>query len=207
MIVTKIEIQKKNKNRASIYIDDEFAFGIHVNVVYDLGLRSGMEIDEDLRRRIISEEERKNARGYALKLIGYRSRCEAEVRRKMREKCYSEEITEDTISYLTDNGFLNDEEFVRLYIESKLDINKYGLNRIEYNLKGMGISRDVIRKCLAEYSEDVDEYALALPLAKKKLASLEKDDRETKYRKLSGFLGRKGYSYDVISRILRELLS
>ena len=207
MTITKIEIQKKNKNRASVYIDEEFAFGVHVNVIYDLGLKSGMEIDEEMRRRIISEEERKNARNYALKLIGYRSRCEAEVKRKMNEKGYSGEMIDDTVTYLMDNGFLNDEDFVRLYIESKLDINKYGLNRIEYNLRGMGISKDVIRKCMAEFSEDVDEYALALPLAKKKLASLKKDDKEAKYRKLSGFLGRKGYSYDVISRIMRELLS
>ncbi len=206
MTITKIEIQKKNKNRASIYLDDEFAFGVHVNVVYDLGLKSGMEIDEEMRDDIIRAEERKSAHLYACRLIGYRSRCEAEVRRKMDEKGYSPEIIDDTIEYLKANGFLNDEEFVRLYIESKLDIKKYGLNRIEYNLKGMGISRDVISKCISEYAADVDEYAMALPLAKKKLASIEKDDREAKYRKLSGFLGRKGYSFDVINRIMKELI-
>ena len=86
MTITKIELQKKNKNRASIYIDDEFAFGVHVNVVYDFGLKSGMEIDEDLKQKILSSDAVKQARLYAVKLIDYRPRCEAEVRKKMKEK-------------------------------------------------------------------------------------------------------------------------
>ena len=206
MTITKIELQKKNKNRASIYIDDEFAFGLHVNVVYDYGLKSGMEIDEDLKKELLASDSAKQARLYAIKLIDYRPRCEAEVRKKMKEKGFSSEEIEETIDYLKDNHFLNDEEFARLYIESKLDIKKWGLNRIGYQLGALGVSRETIDKCLGEYRDSTDEYATALALAEKKMASLTKDDREARYRKLSGFLGRKGYSYDVISRILHELL-
>lgn len=206
MTITKIELQKKNKNRASIYIDDKFAFGLHVNVVYDYGLKSGMEIDEDLKKELLASDSAKQARLYAIKLIDYRPRCEAEVRKKMKEKGFSSEEIEETIDYLKDNHFLNDEEFARLYIESKLDIKKWGLNRIGYQLGALGVSRETIDKCLDEYRDSTDEYATALALAEKKMASLTKDDREARYRKLSGFLGRKGYSYDVISRILHELL-
>ena len=102
--------------------------------------------------------------------------------------------------------FLNDEEFARLYIESKLDIKKWGLNRIGYQLHALGVPRETIDKCLDEYRDSTDEYATALSLAEKKLSSLTKDDREARYRKLSGFLGRKGYSCDVISRVIHELL-
>ena len=125
---------------------------------------------------------------------------------KMKEKGFSSEEIEETLEYLKDNNFLNDEEFARLYIESKLDIKKWGLNRIGYQLGALGVSRETIDKCLDEYRDSTDEYATALALAEKKMASLTKDDREARYRKLSGFLGRKGYSYDVISRILHELL-
>lgn len=206
MTITKIELQKKNKNRASIYIDDEFAFGVHVNVVYDFGLKSGMEIDEDLKQKILSSDAVKQARLYAVKLIDYRPRCEAEVRKKMKEKGFGQADTDETVEYLKENNFLNDEKFARLYIESKLDIKKWGLNRIGYQLHALGVSGDTIDKCLNEYRDSTDEYATALALAEKKLSSLTKDDREARYRKLSGFLGRKGYSYDVISRVIHELL-
>jgi len=206
LVITKIELQKRNKDRASIYIDEEFAFGLHVNVVYDLGLKKGMEIDEDFKSTILAKEETKQAHLYALKLVNYRPRCQSEVRRKMAEKGYAPEIIDETIDYLINYNFLNDEEFTRLYIESKIDINKYGFNRIRYQLGGMGIARDIIDRCIAEYSDTTDEYPMALSQAEKKVSSMSGDDYRSRYRKLSGFLGRKGYSYDVISKVLKEVL-
>ena len=206
MIITKIELQKKNKDRASIYIDDEFAFGVHVNVVYDLGLKKGMEIDEALKEEILSKEEAKQARLYASKLIGYRPRCESEVRRKMTEKGYEESVIDDTVAYLKEYNFLNDTEFTRYYIESKLD-KKFGLNRIKYGLSSMGISRTIIDEVIAEYHDQVDEYTTALSLAEKRLSTLQDDDYRKKYNKLAGFLSRKGYSSDVVYSVLRELLN
>ena len=51
-----------------------------------------------------------------------------------------------------------------------------------------------------------DQYETAMELAQKKLPSYKKDDQNAIYRKLSGFLQRKGYSYDVISKVMRKVL-
>lgn len=206
MIITKIELQKKNKDRASIYIDEKFAFGVHINIVYDLHLKKGMEMTDELREEILGLEEKKQGRLYGLKLINYRPRCEAEVRRKMAEKEYAPEIIEDTVEYLYEYNFLNDESFTRYYIESKLNSNKYGLNRIKYQLSSMGIDKAIINECIEDYKDEANEYEVALELASKKLSSLEKDTKDAKYRKVSGFLGRKGYSFEIINKVLRELL-
>ena len=212
MIITKIEQQKRNKDRASIYIDEEYAFGIHADLVYDLNLKKNMEIDQDFIDHILMKEEEKKAHIYAIGLINYRPRCEAEVRKKMSEKGYASEVIEETIDYLTVNDFLNDTRFVKIYIESKLDINKYGPNRIRYQLSHMGIDRMIIDNCLREVEEnigdyqDYSEYEVALSLAKKKTSSMEGLDKAKQYSRLTSFLGRKGYSYDVISRIARELI-
>lgn len=206
MIITKIELQKKHKDRASIYIDEKFAFGVHINVVYDLHLKKGMEMTDELKAEILGLEEKKQGRIYALKLINYRPRCESEVRQKMKEKEFAEEIIEDTIEYLLEYRFLNDESFTRYYIESKLNSNKYGINRIKYQLSSMGIDRSIIDACIEEYTDADSEYETAYSLAQKKLSSYEKDTKDAKYRKLSGFLGRKGYSFETISKVLRELL-
>ena len=66
MIITKIELQKKNKDRASIYIDEKFAFGVHINIVYDLHLKKGMEMTDELREEILGLEEKKQGRLYGL---------------------------------------------------------------------------------------------------------------------------------------------
>ncbi|NLW21899.1 MAG: hypothetical protein GXY88_01370 [Tissierellia bacterium] len=50
------------------------------------------------------------------------------------------------------------------------------------------------------------EYERALELARKKISSYKKDNRDAIYRKLGGFLQRKGYSYDCIMKVLKEIV-
>ena len=212
MIITKLEAQKKNKDRVSIYIDDEYAFGIDISLVYDFKLKKGMEIDQNFIDQVLLKEDEKQAHIYALKVINYRPRCEAEIRKKMAEKGYSRKLIDNTIDYLIENDFLNDTRFAKLYIESKLHQNQYGPNRIRYQLLQLGLDRSIVDNALRDLYEnngdyeDYSEYNTALILAKKKLSSLGNNDSAAKYRKLSGFLGRKGYSYEVISRICSELI-
>ena len=67
-----------------------------------------------------------------------------------------------------------------------------------------GIDDDIIETVLVEDKDD--EYERALEIATKKHSSYKDDDRNKIYRKLGGFLQRKGYSFDIVSKILKELL-
>ena len=66
-----------------------------------------------------------------------------------------------------------------------------------------GVSGEIIDAIL---NEDDTEYTRALELAKKKLSSYKNDNRDAKYRKLGGFLQRRGYSSDCVYKILNELI-
>lgn len=37
--ITNVEVQKKNKNRVNVYIDEEFAFGCDAEIVYKYGIK------------------------------------------------------------------------------------------------------------------------------------------------------------------------
>jgi SOS response regulatory protein OraA/RecX len=45
---------------------------------------------------------------------------------------------------------------------------------------------------------------VATALVEKKLRSLQRESSEVKYRRISGFLARKGYPHQLISQILRD---
>ena len=133
----------------------------------------------------------------------YRQRSEKEIIDKLKRKGFSEDIIENTLIYLKEYNLINDLEFSKSFVNDKINLNKFGPERIKYELYRKGISQEIIEKVLAED----EEYDRALELAKKKLPSYKNDDKNAKYRKLGGFLQRKGYSYECISKILRELLS
>ena len=67
-----------------------------------------------------------------------------------------------------------------------------------------GIDDDIIDNVLTEDGES--EYDRALEVAIKKYQAYKNDSKDKIYRKLGGFLQRKGYSFDIVNRILKELI-
>ncbi len=203
MKITKIEHQK-NKNRLNIYLDNKFAFGIFEEIAYKYNLIEGMDIDENFIDNILILEEQQKANNYALNLLNHRWRTEKEIRDKLTNKNYDENIIKNTIAYLKNQNLINDKRFAETYTEEKIRLKKLGSYRIKHELYNKGISQEIIDETIEKYCHN--EYERALELAKKKITSYKNDDKNAIYRKLGGYLQRRGYSYDCISSILRELL-
>ena len=202
MIITKIEPQR-NKKRVNIYIDGEFAFGILKEIQYKYKLWENMKIDMDYIKEVLIAEEQTKANDCALRFLNYRQRSRKEIQDKLAKEGFDNKFVENTIVYLENLKLIDDLEFARSFARDKININKYGPKKIRYELYKKGISDEIIDEVL---DEDNTEYTRALELAKKKLSSYKEDDKNTKYRKLGGFLQRRGYSSDCVYKILKELV-
>ena len=44
-VITKIEVQKRNKDRSNVYIDNDYAFSLSNELVYKEGLKLNEKID------------------------------------------------------------------------------------------------------------------------------------------------------------------
>lgn len=202
MRITKIEPQK-NKERVNIYIDDNFAFGILKEIQYKYKLSEDMEVDKNYIREVLIAEEQAKSNDCALRFLSYRQRSEKEIQNKLTKEGFDSEFIENTIVYLKDRELIDDLEFARSFARDKININKHGPKKIKYELYKKGVSGEIIDAIL---NEDDTEYTRALELAKKKLSSYKNDNRDAKYRKLGGFLQRRGYSSDCVYKILNELI-
>lgn len=204
MKISKIEAQKRNKDRLNIYIDDEFAFGISVDIFVKYNLKKDQEIEDEFIKEILLAEENNKAITLAVKYLALRQRSVKEVKDYLKRKGYEDNLIDDTISYLEGKNYLNDYEFAQSFIRDKSYLNKYGINKIRYELMNKGVSREIISKTL-RFDTD-EEYNNAIELANKKMKSYRNQDRDSIYRKLGGFLQRRGYRYDTVSKVLREVL-
>lgn len=204
MKITKIEVQVKNPDRFSIYIDDKFAFGITDELQYKYKLKKGMVISQELMDQVLEDERQNKAINYTLHLLSYRQRSVEEVRRKLIEKEYLDHQIEYAIDSCLENNYLDDYEFASSYVRDKAKINKHGPQRIKHDLRSKGVSDSDIQAALDDNYDN--EYDIAIEIAKKQVKKYEDDDRNKKYRKLGSFLQRRGYSYDTVNTILRELI-
>lgn len=204
MKITKIERQRR-KNRVNIYVDDDFALGIDEEVMIKYNLKVGMEVDNSFIEDILLAEEENNALNDALNFLSYRQRSEKEVYDSLKRKGYAEENIEKVILSCKDKSYINDKNFAEAFMRDKVNLNKFGPERIKHELRLKGVSRNIINEVI-DFDRS-DQYELAKEIADKKIYSYRNDDKKAIYRKMSGFLQRRGFSYDIISKVVKEILN
>ena len=156
-------------------------------------------------KKISVQEEIKKAKDYAFKLLSYRPRSIKEIRNRLKKKDYSSKVILEVIKSLKRLKFLNDKEFSRMWVESRINTRPMGRYRLKQELIQKGIDRDLIEKTLSSYREK-EEIKLVRELAQRKLGkSYQNLDEVTTKRRLHGFLQRRGFSYDIIQEVMKEL--
>ena len=181
-----------------------FSIGIAEELRFKHKLEVGMEVDDDFIKDVLQSEEQNKVLNYALNLLSYRQRSEKEMYNALKRKNFEDSYIKNAMNYCRENRYLDDKTFTESFIRDKINLSKFGPERIRYELILKGIPKNIIDDLLIlDYDE---QYESAMNLALKKLSSYKKEDRNSIYRKLSGFLQRKGYSYDIISKVMKEIL-
>lgn len=203
--ITKIERQKNNINRISIFLDNEFAFGLDESIFLEFSLCKDMELEEDYIEDVLRKEEYKKAENYAIYLISQREYTEKKLRDKILSKGYNDDQCDKIVSKFAKYGYINDESYAERFIRSKQKTSNQGKYKIKASLYEKGVDRDIISKYMEEFDEDL-ELQKATKLVKKKIDSL-KNKKLDKYKlkqKVTLYLSSKGYEYDVIRRAINN---
>lgn len=204
--ITSIEVQKKNKDRVNVFVDYEFAFACNMELVYKEGISKGCIVDEKVLSEIIYKEEKSKAKSAALKSLERTLKTEKEIRNKLTLKGYDENIIESTIEFLKDYNFVNDEEYVRLFVKEKL--KSKGKNKIKFDLQQKGIDPDLISKTFCEISDDVEsDKAKELCIKKYNILRKSTDDERKIKEKLFRYLVSRGYDFSLSNSVIKETIN
>lgn len=200
MIITGIEQFKKGRYR--IYIDERFAFVLYSGEIRKLGLRENEEISEDTYREITEEILVKRVRLRAMNLLMKHAFTEKNLRTKLEDGEYSQELIDNAIEYVSSFGYLDDYAFAKDYIVSHRDDKSIG--RIRNDLLNKGISRDIINsafEAVCEQDGAIDETALIRRILDKRRFDANTASFEEK-NKTYAFLMGKGFSSEAINRVI-----
>ncbi len=205
-VVTRLVAQKKDPLRVSVYLDGAFAFGIHQDVLVQHGLRKGQALGVAEQQAMRSDDARLRLRQTALSFLSHRARTREEVRRKLAGPDVPADAIEETLAWLTERSYLDDEVYARQYAESRARAGGYGPQRIRQELMRRGVARETIDAALAEELEDEGVAEAARQQAEKRWTQLAREpDPHKRRRKLSDFLVRRGYPYDVVAAVVEAV--
>ena len=203
--ITEISVQKKNKNRCNIYIDNIFAFGVSNELIYKENLKVGMIIDEEKLKKIAYEENLINCKETALKIIERSYKTKKEMEKRLLEKGYNLEEINETLKFLERYNFINDESYTKAFIKNKTKTQ--GKQKIKYALKNKGISEEIIEEELSNLDmEREKENANILALKKYNILIKRENDKYKIKEKIIRFLISRGYNYEVAKDAVKEML-
>lgn len=204
-IITKIEQQKKNEDRVNIYVNDEFFTAIFKELVFTFNLKKGDEIDEKYLKSILSDEMYLKAKNKALNILSKADQAEKKIREKLSTD-FEEDTINRVIEFLKKNNFINDNLLAQKIVNTNLNLNKCGKNRIKQNLYNKGLDESAINEAMSDIDSDA-EFDNAMYLVKKRYERVKNEDKRKVYQKLSQHLAYKGFNYDIIKRVLNKLLN
>lgn len=143
----------------------------------------------------------------ALKLLGFRARSVAELRRRLLQKGSSAAEVDVVITRLREQKLLDDADFARQFARTKVLGAGASRRRIVQELTRKGVAREVADRAVADLQETdgLDASAAIHRVARKKWTSLGKLDDFTRRRRLYAFLARRGFDPDEIRSAMNAL--
>lgn len=204
--ITRLESQVHNDDRVSVYLDGEFAFGIHEDLVVKHSLQVGATLTPEGVRELERDEQYVDAKQAALDYLAYKPRTEEEVRRKLRQEDVPSPVIEDVIARLYKLEYLDDEAYAHDYAHNRFSSKKYGPVRIRRELTERGVDRRLADAAVDELFAEVDVTAAAWIHAEKRWPRLAgEDDPRRRRQKMYRYLRRRGFTSNTIRPILDEL--
>ncbi len=168
-----------------------------LNVVTDLRLYSGRELDGEELKELRAASASALARNRAMELLSRRPMSEKELIDKLIRKGEEEETAADCARWLRENGFLDDESYAAA-VARHYAAKGYGPGRVRAELSRRGVDRELwdgTIEAMPENSEKMDRFIAA--------RLTDPEDRE-QVRKVSAALYRRGYSWEEIRSALRR---
>ena len=150
-------------------------------------------------------EELQQARQLALQYLARADRSAQQVRQRLERASFPEPVIEQVLAECAQRRWLDDEQFARRWVGSRLDKKPAGARRLASDLQQRGLAPETVAKVLEEYSgvlRDPETMAALLRRQQSRYAGL--DEQKAKRRMLD-FLRRRGYPEDGAWRAVNQV--
>jgi len=202
--VVKINRSSKYSDRIVITFENksvlrvpEDAFILHPILVGDfLSQKDIKKYDKKMRLQ--------EARDAAYKLLSYRMRSTGEMRNRLDKKSFLPDEIDITIEQLKKLNYLNDNEFVKTFAKEKVKLKMIGPRLLRSELFKYYIEPSLIDQTINEIYETNDVYLLIEKHLEKKGVSRGDILDNSKKKKLSDYLIRKGFSWVQINEVFSD---
>lgn len=185
-----------DKRRCKVFLDEDFALVLYKGEIRRYQIEDGSSLTEEEYGEILTILS-KRAKERALFLLKDSDKTEKEIRKKLTEGLYPAEIIDHTIDFLKKYRFVDDQSYGERYIASYS--SRRSRLRITFDLQQKGLPKDLVDRLFEECPVE-EEQPIEVFLRKKQYNKDTATPQEK--QKLAAALGRKGFSFECIRRVM-----
>ena len=194
------DIKSVSKTKFKVYLDGQFAFTLYKGELFRYRIQEDGELSEEVYQEIREKIVLKRAKLRAMHLLNDMDRTESQLRTKLLNGDYPADIVDEAIAYVKSFGYINDESYIRRFIESKR--NSKSKKELYALLMKKGVDMERVREILSEYYSAEDSLNAIRDLLRKKRYD-PKSATDQEMRKIYGYLARKGFGYEDIRQVIQ----
>ncbi|MEH7403281.1 recombination regulator RecX [Gottfriedia acidiceleris] len=206
-IITKIQVQKINKERFNIYTDsgngEEYSFSVDADTLVKFNIKKGQSFEPFELEEILNADQLRKAYLSSIVYLSRMMRTKKEIEQYLTKQEFLIDTIQTTIIRLVEEGYINEEKYAESYVRTSINTTLKGPTIIKNELLAKGIHNSVIEKSLILFPKD-KQIQHAISLCQKKVSALSKYSTNQKKAKLEELLRRKGYSANITSIAIEE---
>jgi regulatory protein len=204
--ISRIEQQKKNKKRFSLYVENQYLMGVSEETLLKFNIYQGRTISDEETVQIQNHEEKIAVREQAWRYLSRRAHSTKELSDKLLKKGLNKDTVEHMIFELKEKQYIDDDAFARQWISDEITLKKSGPLLIKNKLLQKGITSDKINQLLIDLYDEQQQRTNCRQLVQKKVNFLNQQKTADKKNKLYRFLTQKGYTWEIINPVLSGIL-
>jgi regulatory protein len=201
MKIVSVERDKRSARRFIVRLEDGSSFSVHEDTLVGHRLLKGGRMEAQQIEEVLRDDVWRSAYRAALKFLGRRPRTRKEVLEKLTGLGFALDVTHSVVAALIEQGYVDDSEFARRWVEERVVSRKKGRLYVQCELERKGVAREQIARAFDQLEEGAEaEGAFDLLCRRWPLTS---GDPAVKKRRLVQYLLRRGYAPSVIRQAFR----
>jgi len=150
---------------------------------------------------LISDNAFQHCLGAAYRYLTYRPRSEAEIRQRLHQHGFDGNVVEKTIAKLEEQNLIDDLAFAQFWKDNRLSFKPKSKRLIQRELRNKKVAAEIVEQVTSDLDDEDNAYKLGCA----RMHALAHLDYPDFHRRLSSYLGYRGFSYEVIRHIIARL--
>ena len=200
--IIDIQVQKRRKNRHSIFLDDGSVFGVSEDVFFSIPVHIGDTLTDQKLDEILGADSQQKILDVALNLLSFRMRSKAELIRRLKRKNFNEDGIYAVLEKLETKGYVDDQKFARVFAREKVRRKLIGPMALRSEFSVHGMDSDILEHTLKKTYDEFPEHTLMDQLLAKRRVPMNKTLDLKEKKNVVNTLRNKGFLWDQIQEIL-----